>query len=201
MTAIADAKSWLDNLERLAERGDNVSQFGAAASIIRDLLRIAAPPAPSVEVLIAKFAESLRRYWSFDDRQRHTHTWHNREDFIAEVLPNLIAPNLSSECWSEAVEAAAEFATCFADKCDATAFSTTVADQVSALRSKEQAANEIAQGIRSLHRGAKESDGGVEGHAGFNNGRSSRASHLSRELEEAGIKPGPSDPTQETVTR
>lgn len=46
------------------------------------------------------------------------------------------------------------------------------------------------------------SDGGMEGHADPSSGRSSRASHLSRELEEAGIKPGPSDtrPADVTVT-
>lgn len=52
--------------------------------------------------------------------------------------------------------------------------------------------NELIQS--AAQGGGTESDGGVEGHADFNDGRSSRASYLSRELEEAGIKPGPSDP-------
>lgn len=39
------------------------------------------------------------------------------------------------------------------------------------------------------------SDGGVEGHADLNNGRSSRASQVGRELEEAGFESGPSDPS------
>lgn len=37
-----------------------------------------------------EFAEELRKYWSFDDRQVHTHTWHSREDFIERVLPDLL---------------------------------------------------------------------------------------------------------------
>lgn len=37
-----------------------------------------------------EFADELRKWWSFDDRQHHTHSWHSREDFIAEKLPELL---------------------------------------------------------------------------------------------------------------
>ena len=37
---VVDAMVWLENLEALAKRGDDVAQFGAAASIIRDLLAL-----------------------------------------------------------------------------------------------------------------------------------------------------------------
>lgn len=36
------------------------------------------------------FAAILRKWWSFDDRQLHTHSWHSREDFIEQKLPTLI---------------------------------------------------------------------------------------------------------------
>lgn len=28
----------------------------------------------------------IRKYWRFDDNQHHTHSWHDREDFIDKVL-------------------------------------------------------------------------------------------------------------------
>lgn len=37
-----------------------------------------------------EFAEVLRRWWSFNDMQRHTHSWHSREDFIERELPKLL---------------------------------------------------------------------------------------------------------------
>lgn len=36
------------------------------------------------------FANELRKWWSFDDRQMHTHSWHSREDFIERKLPELL---------------------------------------------------------------------------------------------------------------
>lgn len=39
------------------------------------------------------FAEELRKWWSFDDRQQHTHSWHAREDFIQQKLPELLVSN------------------------------------------------------------------------------------------------------------
>jgi hypothetical protein len=38
----------------------------------------------------AEFAAELRKWWSFNDRQGHTHSWHCREDFINIVLPKLL---------------------------------------------------------------------------------------------------------------
>lgn len=32
---------------------------------------------------------TLRLVWSFDNDQRHTHTWHSREDFIVELNARL----------------------------------------------------------------------------------------------------------------
>ncbi len=40
---------------------------------------------------VKAFAEELRKWWSFDERQQHTHSWHSREDFIALELPKLLA--------------------------------------------------------------------------------------------------------------
>jgi hypothetical protein len=37
------------------------------------------------------FAEVLRCYWSFDNGQQHTHSWHDREDFIRGRLPAMLA--------------------------------------------------------------------------------------------------------------
>ena len=37
------------------------------------------------------FAAELRKWWSFSDRQIHTHSWHDREDFIEKKLPELLA--------------------------------------------------------------------------------------------------------------
>lgn len=39
---------------------------------------------------VRAFAEELRKWWSFDDRQHHTHSWHTREDFIEKKLPELL---------------------------------------------------------------------------------------------------------------
>lgn len=56
------------------------------------------------------FADELRKWWSFDDRQRHTHSWHSREDFIEKKLPALLSSNrddriaLADEIIQEIVE-------------------------------------------------------------------------------------------------
>lgn len=39
---------------------------------------------------VKRFAEELRKWWSFDDDQQHTHSWHTREDFIKDKLPELL---------------------------------------------------------------------------------------------------------------
>ena len=36
------------------------------------------------------FADELRKWWSFDDGQQHTHSWHTREDFIEKKLADLL---------------------------------------------------------------------------------------------------------------
>lgn len=36
------------------------------------------------------FASELRKWWSFDGGQMHTHSWHSREDFIEKKLPELL---------------------------------------------------------------------------------------------------------------
>jgi len=38
----------------------------------------------------ASFAEELRKWWSFNSMQVHTHTWHDRENFIEEKMRELI---------------------------------------------------------------------------------------------------------------
>jgi len=45
----------------------------------------------TAELIARPFADELRKWWSFDDRQHHTHSWHSREDFIEKKLPELIA--------------------------------------------------------------------------------------------------------------
>lgn len=40
------------------------------------------------------FANELRKWWSFDDGQQHTHSWHSREDFIKDKLPSLIGAGI-----------------------------------------------------------------------------------------------------------
>jgi hypothetical protein len=55
----------------------------------------------------------------------------------------------------EAYERAAQCAECIADEYDATSFTSVVAGQVAALRSKEQAAHEIAAAIRRLAAGTE----------------------------------------------
>lgn len=37
-----------------------------------------------------QFADELRKWWAFDDRQHHAHSWHTREDFIKDKLPELL---------------------------------------------------------------------------------------------------------------
>ena len=42
-----------------------------------------------------RFADELRKWWSFDNGQVHTHTWHSREDFIEKALPKLLSQTLA----------------------------------------------------------------------------------------------------------
>lgn len=34
------------------------------------------------EVSVEEIIEKLDKYWSFDDNQQHTHTWHTKQDFM-----------------------------------------------------------------------------------------------------------------------
>lgn len=45
------------------------------------------------------FAEELRKWWSFDDGQIHTHSWHSREDFIKIKLPELLSGAKPVDQW------------------------------------------------------------------------------------------------------
>ena len=40
---------------------------------------------------VRDFAAELRQWWTFDNQQQHTHSWHSREDFIQKRLPALLA--------------------------------------------------------------------------------------------------------------
>lgn len=64
-----------------------------------------------------------------------------KADVILALLPDAVR--------AAAFEEAAEVADCLADEYDATSFASTNAEQVAALRSKEQAAHEIAAAIRA----------------------------------------------------
>jgi hypothetical protein len=64
-------------------------------------------------------------------------------DAILALLPDAAAIRAA------AFEEAAQVADCLADEYDATSFTSTNADQVAALRSKEQAAHEIGAAIRA----------------------------------------------------
>lgn len=50
------------------------------------------------------FAVELRKWWSFDDRQMHTHSWHSREDFIAKKLPELLRGAVPIDQWRIVVD-------------------------------------------------------------------------------------------------
>lgn len=47
-------------------------------------------PGPKPQVVSVAFAAELRKWWSFDNYQHHTHSWHTREDFIDKRLPELL---------------------------------------------------------------------------------------------------------------
>lgn len=56
-----------------------------------------------------EIAEAIRRAWSFDDGQRHTHSWHDREDFLDKKLPGLLDSLVAAKV-SEEREACAQLA-------------------------------------------------------------------------------------------
>lgn len=51
---------------------------------------IGATPRSQEEERLAKFAEELRKWRSFDDQQQHKHSYHDREDFIEKRLLDLL---------------------------------------------------------------------------------------------------------------
>ncbi len=77
------------------------------------------------------------------------HYAYRRYERVADViLATGLAPD-EVAIRADERERCAEIADCMADEYDATSFTSTNADQVAALRSKEQAAHEIAAAIRS----------------------------------------------------
>ncbi len=70
------------------------------------------------------------------------------DDTVRAILATGLVPDESAVRADER-EKCAEIADCLGDEYDATSFASTNADQVAALRSKEQAAHEIAAAIRS----------------------------------------------------
>ncbi len=52
--------------------------------------------AKRIDAMCRRFARELREWWSFNDQQIHTHTWHTREDFIEKMLPKLVAEAMNS---------------------------------------------------------------------------------------------------------
>lgn len=84
----------------------------------------------------------------------------NNGEALARVVNDMRGAGLAlksrlSTIEAETIERCAEVADCYADECDAASFASTVAEQVSALRSKEQAAHEIAAAIRQLAKEVK----------------------------------------------
>lgn len=68
---------------------------------------------PLVEQVAGDFADELRKWWSFDDGQFHTHSWHSREDFIADKLPSLLERAIQQavgDGWRDIVEMCAKVA-------------------------------------------------------------------------------------------
>ena len=43
------------------------------------------------EKAVLAFADELYKWWTFDDLQQPTSSWQVREDFITQVLPDLLA--------------------------------------------------------------------------------------------------------------
>lgn len=61
---------------------------------------------PSIEA----FAAELRKWWSFDEHQMHTHSWHAREDFIRDTLPDLLAAAIEQDLPDALADAKLEIA-------------------------------------------------------------------------------------------
>lgn len=63
---------------------------------------------------VREFANVLRCYWRFDSGQQHTHSWHDREDFIRDRLPAMLDALVQRKVEEER-ERCAEIADTFAE--------------------------------------------------------------------------------------
>lgn len=81
-------------------------------------------PAPDA---LTPFRKQIREWWSFNSAQRHTHSWHTREDFLKRL------PEILSECGIHPAASpeppAEEVETLRAALTDALAFMKDVRDQ------------------------------------------------------------------------
>ncbi len=48
-------------------------------------------PAKVIKTLQERLRATLRSWWSFDNHQQHTHSWHERERFIDIELPKMFS--------------------------------------------------------------------------------------------------------------
>lgn len=65
-------------------------------------------PANQAPSAVAKpIADALRLHWSFDRNQLHSHSWHDREDFIEKTLPGLIDTAIAAAVAAERERVAA----------------------------------------------------------------------------------------------
>ena len=86
---------------------------------------------------------------SKDERERWIEeNWQRHIPLADAILASGLVPN-DAAIRADERERCAKIADCMADEYDATSFTSTNADQVAALRSKEQAAHEIAAAIRA----------------------------------------------------
>lgn len=84
---------YLDSMRPLPFRVQHIETWEEIPEIIRITYRELIKKGyrkPSPALPTDKFVEILRKHWSFDNNQQHTHTWHDREDFIEKVLPSLL---------------------------------------------------------------------------------------------------------------
>ena len=54
-------------------------------------IELAAARAETRKAAIVGLLTELRQWWSFDDNQRHTHSWHDRENFIEMLMQRAAA--------------------------------------------------------------------------------------------------------------